>query len=166
MNFLGSLLSGLGLLLSASLSVRAQAADTLNLDADYLVRATAVQPDGKFLLGGGFSSLGGQNRGHIPRLDADGSLDTGFHPFANGDTSALAVQVDAKILVAGYFTTLGGQKRNRIARLNADVSLDTGFERKWSAHRRTSGRLYASHLDPLGLEIMADHDDAIIGKEP
>ena len=49
---------------------------------------SAVQPDGKILVGGDFTMLGGGGTGttprnHIGRLNADGSLDTGFDPGAN-----------------------------------------------------------------------------------
>ncbi|WP_198973132.1 delta-60 repeat domain-containing protein, partial [Xylophilus sp. ASV27] len=86
----------------------------------------AVQPDGKVLVGGGFTQLGGQTRTYLARLNADGSLDTGFNPDANNAVYSLAVQPDGKVLVGGAFTQLGGQTRNRLARLNADGSLDTG----------------------------------------
>ena len=97
----------------------------------------AVQPDGKILVGGSFTMLGGGGTGTTPRnrigrLNADGSLDTSFNPGANGVGLAVAVQPDGKILVGGYFTMLGGggtgtTPRNRIGRLNADGSLDTHF---------------------------------------
>ena len=51
--------------------------------------ALAVQADGKILVGGGFTTLGGggtgtTTRNYIGRLNADGSLDTSFDPGANG----------------------------------------------------------------------------------
>ena len=69
----------------------------------------AVQADGKILVGGGFTTLGGQTRNNIGRLNADGSLDSSFNPGAGGWVCSLAVQADGKILVGGGFTTLGGQ---------------------------------------------------------
>ena len=53
-----------------------------------------VQPDGKILVGGTFTTLGGQTRNYLGRLDPDGSLDTGFDPGANSIVSvgALALQ--------------------------------------------------------------------------
>ena len=98
------------------------------------VLALAVQADGKILVGGDFTTLGGggtgtTTRNQIGRLNADGSLDTSFDPGADGDVSALAVQADGKILVGGPFTTLGGggtgtTTRNHIGRLtNTDAAL-------------------------------------------
>jgi hypothetical protein len=80
----------------------------------------ALQADGKILVVGDFTTLGGQSRNYIGRLNADGTLDTSFNPGAGGtypDVTSLAVQADGKILVGGYFTTLGGHSRNNIGRL-------------------------------------------------
>ena len=56
------------------------------LDANVVgnfVTATAVQPDGKIIIGGNFSSVLGVPRNHIARLNANGTLDMGFNPNAN-----------------------------------------------------------------------------------
>jgi len=98
-----------------------------NPNADGSVDCFAVQADGKILVGGWFTTLGGQPRNYIARLNAEGSLDAAFNPNADGGVYCLAVQTDGKILVGGYFTAIGGQTRNRIARLNADGSVDGAF---------------------------------------
>jgi len=85
------------------------------------VYSLAVQADGKILVGGNFTTLGGQSRTHIGRLNADGSLDTSFDPGAGEpfyQVHSLALQADGKILVGGMFNTLGGQSRNNLGRLN------------------------------------------------
>ncbi|MFO0398403.1 MAG: delta-60 repeat domain-containing protein, partial [Sphingobacteriia bacterium] len=109
-----------------------------NLDASFnpgagansQVFSIALQPDGKMLIEGGFSSYNNTPRNRIARLNADGSLDTGFNPGSslNGAVSALAPQPDGKVLIGGNFTSYSGTPRNRIARLNADGSLDTSFD--------------------------------------
>lgn len=91
------------------------------------VKTLAVQPNGKILVGGYFTSIGGYGRNHIGRLNADGSVDTSFNPGAGGEVDAITVQSDGKILVGGYFTTLGGSSRTRIGRLNADGTIDYSF---------------------------------------
>src|SRR6266536_1647817 len=101
-----------------------------------IVDALAVQGDGKIVVGGFFTMLGGGGtilRNHIGRVNPDGTLDTSFNPGANAEITCLALQADGKILVGGSFTTLGGGGtgtvvRNRIARLNPDGTLDTGFD--------------------------------------
>ncbi|RMH34509.1 MAG: hypothetical protein D6687_03815, partial [Acidobacteria bacterium] len=91
------------------------------------VFAIAIEPDGQILIGGSFTSVGGQTRNRIARLNPDGSLDTSFNPNANGTVFAIALEPDGQILIGGSFTSVGGQTRNRIARLNPDGSLDTSF---------------------------------------
>ncbi len=75
----------------------------LNIVGSY-VYATAVQPDGKILIGGIFTSVLGVTRNNIARLNTDGTLDTAFNPNANNDVDSIAVQADGKILVGGFFT--------------------------------------------------------------
>ncbi len=99
----------------------------LNPGANGTVYSLAIQADGKILVGGDFTTLGGQPRNHIARLNADGTLDSAFNPGAGSYVDLLAIQADGKILVGGWFTTLGGQPRNHIARLNADGTLDSAF---------------------------------------
>ncbi|MBI5674697.1 MAG: DUF4214 domain-containing protein, partial [Nitrospirae bacterium] len=101
--------------------------DGFNPNANNAVYAIAVQGDGKILIGGGFTTIGGTTRNRIARLNTDGSLDTSFNPNANSGIWSIAVQGDGKILIGGGFTTIGGTTRNRIARLNANGSLDTSF---------------------------------------
>jgi len=101
--------------------------------ADQYTETLAVQPDGKILVGGAFTTLAGVARHRLGRLNADGSLDASFNPGANGVVYTLALQPDGKIVVAGDFTTLGGggtgtPTRNHIGRLNADGSLDAAFD--------------------------------------
>ena len=96
------------------------------------VVATALQADGKILMGGLFLSINTQTRHHIARLNTDGTLDTAFDPNTDSEVDSIAVQTDGKILVGGAFTSLapnGGAMvtRNRIARLNPDGTLDTAF---------------------------------------
>ncbi len=83
-------------------------------------------------MGGLFTTLGGQARNWIGRLNTDGSLDIGFDPRPGGDVRSpgvdcVIVQADGKILVVGSFNVLGGQLRNCIGRLNVNGTLDSGF---------------------------------------
>ncbi len=72
--------------------------DGFNPGANGTITALAVQADGKMVVGGFFTTLGGQARGYIGRLHADGSVDATFNPGANGNVLALAVQADGKII--------------------------------------------------------------------
>ncbi|MBK8339983.1 MAG: delta-60 repeat domain-containing protein [Flavobacteriales bacterium] len=89
----------------------------------------ALQPDGKILIGGEFTSYSGTPRDRIARLDPNGGLDMSFDPGSGANDWVLdvAVQPDGKIRSAGIFTSYNGVSRNRIARLNTDGSLDETF---------------------------------------
>ena len=83
---------------------------TFNPNANNSVSCIAVQADGKILVGGSFSSIGGQTRNYIARLDATTGLADSFDPNAYGPVRSIVVQSDGKILVLGTFTMIGGQR--------------------------------------------------------
>jgi uncharacterized delta-60 repeat protein len=78
--------------------------------ANNSVNALALQADGKIVVVGSFTTLdsGVATRNRIGRLNANGSLDTGFNPGADAAVNAVAIQPDGKIVVGGTFTMLGG----------------------------------------------------------
>jgi len=96
---------------------------------DVAIFSSAIQNDGKIIVGGGFSSYNGVSRNRIVRINSDGSHDASFNPGTGADNSILRVilQSDGKIIIAGTFTVYNGVSRNRIARLNGDGSLDLSF---------------------------------------
>ena len=125
------------MLAGGAAAVRGQSAlDGFDPNANDKVRVVVVQPDGKILIGGDFTTLspnGGAavTRNRIARLNPDGTLDTAFNPNANGCLSSIAVQADGKILVGGFFNganSIGGQTRNFIARLDATTGLADSFD--------------------------------------
>src|SRR6266568_3767450 len=87
---------------------------------------------GRFWWGGEFTTLGGQSRIGIGRLNADGTLDTGFDPGAGGGAfshvRSLALQTDGRILVGRWSSPLGDQSHTNISRLNPDGTPDTSFK--------------------------------------
>src|SRR5437667_6266090 len=113
------------LLTSGTATMWGQSAlDGFDPNANGTVRVVVVQPDGKILIGGAFTTLspnGGAavTRNHIARLNPDGTLDSAFDPNANFTVYSIAVQADGKILAGGFFSSIGGQTRNYIARLDA-----------------------------------------------
>jgi uncharacterized delta-60 repeat protein len=124
-----------GLALSLNLPSNAAPGDVdLSFDpgsgVDGGVSAIVVQPDGRFIIGGSFSTVKGLVRRGIARLHADGSADRSFNPGmgANSSVAAVALQPDGKILIGGRFTSVNGTSRNRVARLNADGTLDATFD--------------------------------------
>ncbi|MBV6499235.1 MAG: hypothetical protein CJBNEKGG_01686 [Prosthecobacter sp.] len=145
------------MLLAASTLPRAAAApgDLAPLDAALVgdhVAALAVQPDGKMIIGGSFTSVHGVTRSHLARLNADGTLDMGFNPSPDNEVYCVGVQPDGKILVGGVFATwqpngaASPVTRNSLARLNADGTLDTSFDLRpngavWCLEMQKDGRL-------------------------
>jgi len=105
-----------------------------NPGADGVVNCFALQSDGKILVGGDFTTLGGQSRNRIARLNEDGTLDGSFNPGANGVVTCIAVQPDGKILVGGSFSNCGGTARASLARLNEDGTLDSVFNPGANGH--------------------------------
>lgn len=108
------------------------------------VYALALQPDGKILVGGQFTTLYGQLRNNFGRLNADGSLDVIFRPDANSEVFALAVQGNGMILAGGSFTTMRGLPRQSLARISTDGVVDNGFLPS------TDGVVYAMAVQPDG----------------
>lgn len=109
------------------------------------------QPDGKIVIGGDFTAARGVTKNRIARLEADGSLDTGFNVGGTVGVGAaiqfLVLQPDGKIVIGGDFTAARGTTRNRIARLNADGSLDT-------FNPNANAQVYALALQPDGQVIV------------
>ncbi|NBV23529.1 MAG: hypothetical protein EBS05_16620, partial [Proteobacteria bacterium] len=99
------------------------------LGPDNSVNALALLPDGRVVIAGDFTSVGGSLRSRVARLLADGTLDTSFSvgTGANNSVNTLALQPDGKTLIGGNFTNFNGTARGRIARLNTSGSLDTSF---------------------------------------
>jgi uncharacterized delta-60 repeat protein len=97
--------------------------------ANDFVYTTAVQTDGKILIGGLFTSYNGTLINRIARLNSDGSIDATFNVGSgfNSYPYSISVQNDGKILIGGNFTTYNGTSINRILRLNSDGSLDASF---------------------------------------
>jgi uncharacterized delta-60 repeat protein len=94
------------------------------------VNAIALQPDGKILVGGIFTSYSGVSRNYIIRLNTDGSVDTSFviGTGFNGTVQSIEIQSDSKILVGGNYTSYSGVSINYIIRLNTNGSIDYSFD--------------------------------------
>jgi uncharacterized delta-60 repeat protein len=88
-----------------------------------------IQPDGKIVVVGAFSSYSGSTQNRITRINTDGTRDTGFNIGTGLSTTAESVilQSDGKIIVGGQYTSYSGSAQNRIVRINTDGTLDTTF---------------------------------------
>lgn len=99
----------------------------VNYTFEGVVNTIVIQPNGKILAGGGFSTnVYGQTK--ISRLNTNGSIDVyfnsgaGFPSTLNKDVSSISLQPDGKIIVAGNFTGYNGISKNRIVRLKGGES--------------------------------------------
>ena len=94
----------------------AQSPDSFNPGANNAVYATAIQSDGRILVGGRFTTIGGAARPGLARLTAEGALEAGFKPLVTNGVPrssagiiGIAVQPDNRIVVVGEFSILNGQ---------------------------------------------------------
>jgi uncharacterized delta-60 repeat protein len=109
-------------------------------NADSLVYELLPQSDGKVLMAGYFHSLqpngaaSPTTRYCIARVNADGSLDTGFDPNPNLFVLSMTLQADGKVVFGGEFDTVQPNgapapiPRRGLARVNADGTLDSAFD--------------------------------------
>lgn len=107
---------------------------------DNFVGAIAIQPDGKIIIGGQFTTFNDVTCNNIARLNSDGSLDTTFNIGTGTNTRVytIVLQPDGKIIIGGTFFTYNQTFRSKIARLNSDGSLDTSFDPQVGANSTVS----------------------------
>jgi uncharacterized delta-60 repeat protein len=97
------------------------------------VRTVVLQPDGKMIIAGEFTSVQDTPRSNIARLNPDGSLDTAFDVGTNSWIYSVVVQPDGKILLGGNFISVkpagsaASVSRRYMARLLPDGRLDPDF---------------------------------------
>lgn len=111
------------------------------------VDCLAIQPDGKIVVGGLFTSVNGQACSYLCRLNTDGRVDPTFTTgVVTGEVLGVVVQPDGKIIAVGSFSTVNGSSQSRITRLNADGTLDGTF----SPLTATNGQINSVALQPDG----------------
>jgi len=103
-----------------------------NSDPGY-IGALAVQPDGKVIVGGSFTSMAGTNHNGIVRLNTDGTLDASFDPGAGiggyqVSVGAIALEAGGSVLIGGYFTSFNGTNRVGLARVDLNGNLDPNYD--------------------------------------
>lgn len=123
------------------------------------VYASAVQSDGKILIGGSFYTFNGTTRNNIARLNSDGTLDTSFDPGTGFDAAVnvISIQSDGKILVGGSFWNYNGTIKNYLVRLNEDGSVDPSFAGS------TNGEIHAITFHPNGKILIGGNFSAYNG---
>ncbi len=139
---------------------------TFDPGANGPIRAMVLQPDGKIVVAGNFSTIGGGGEGTVARrwmarLNADGSVDVPFNPGVNMNNyvDAMALQPDGKIVVGGgFYAGLGGAVRYYFGRLNADGTADATFA------PGANGPVYSIALQPDGKIVLGGLFTALGGE--
>jgi len=103
-----------------------QTNDSLHCVANGNLSAIAVQPDGKILVGGAFTALGGQSRHYLARLNPSGAVDPYFNPAISTAADRIILQPDGKIVAVRepveFVNTYS------IVRFKSDGATDAGFQ--------------------------------------
>ena len=113
-----------------------------------------VQPDGKILICGDFTSYNNTARNAVARLTAGGYLDTPFKASVASTISSPSVfdiktQPDGKILIVGSYQIVNGASKNNLARLRKDSTLDPTF-----SSNNGGFNVYSAALQPDGKIII------------
>ncbi len=131
-------------------------------DGSAVVLSMAVQPDGKILVAGIFNNFGGSGENHLVRLNADGSLDSGFDntAYVDKDIRMVLVQKDGKILACGYLSDTNDSPTSYLIRLNPDGTPDTTFhfaskagDAFWNMALQADGKIIAAGYSAANRQI-------------
>lgn len=119
------------------------------------VRSIVIQPDGKILIAGTFTSYNDNPCPGVARLNADGSFDSSFNTGEgpNNAVESIALQPDGKIIAGGRFGSFAGHDTEGVARLNSDGSPDLSFTADVGVSTNTP--LYEVILQPDGKILAA-----------
>lgn len=97
--------------------------------ANNQITDVVVQPDGKIVIVGLFTTFNGITKNRICRLHPDGSVDEEFTG-SGTDYGINTVSMDnnGDLMIGGLFSEYDGTGRNRVARLNNDIDMSIGEE--------------------------------------
>lgn len=130
------------------------------------VYALVKQPDGKYLVGGSFTSVKGVLRYGIARLSPSGAVDATFDAgiVQGGTVYKIALLSDGRVLMAGGFTNINASPRFGLACLKTDGSLDSSFNPNAGVTR--NGKPFpvtALAVQPDGRIMIGGYFDAAVG---
>ncbi|HEV2693744.1 MAG TPA: Calx-beta domain-containing protein, partial [Verrucomicrobiae bacterium] len=135
---------------------------TGNTGANDFIAAMQLQPDGKVIIAGNFTSFNGTSRAHIARLNSDGTVDQTFNPgfgVTSGMIWSVFLQPNGQIVIGGDFTGYNTNVVNSVARLNADGSMDTSF----NPGAGPDSTVNAVAVDSIGRVIIGGDFDSVNG---
>jgi len=100
-----------------------------------LIRALALQANGKVIIGGSFTTVQGAPRAGLARLNANGALDVSFDPAPEVyNVVALALQPDGRIMVSDATTGIWRVNGDPVPRLR-EITREAGG--RWRFNLRT-----------------------------
>jgi uncharacterized delta-60 repeat protein len=86
-----------------------------------------VQPDGKVLISGDFTTAAGNTVGRIARLNANGIYDASFSGGTGASTTVRGIEIiNQRILIIGDYLTYNGTSKRYLTRLYGDNSATVG----------------------------------------
>lgn len=93
------------------------------------VQEIAPDPGGNIMIGGTFTTVGGQPRSCIARLLSSGALDPSFNPGTGAEATVFSIarQADGKYFVGGGFSNFNSTPAKSMVLLNSDGSTDGSF---------------------------------------
>ncbi|MDI5897922.1 T9SS sorting signal type C domain-containing protein [Flavobacterium yafengii] len=126
------------------------------------VYCSLIQPDGKIILGGSFTTFNGISANRLIRLNSDGSIDATFNTLeaaSSGIIYGLALQTNGSVVIVGSFTKYNGITANRVARILPNGNLDAGFITGSAAN----GIVEEVQIQPDGKIVLAGSFDSFNG---
>lgn len=129
------------------------------------IETVAEQPDGKLVIGGGFTQVNGVAREYLARLELNGDLDGSFLPVVatgSGSTPAVSniiLEADGDILFSGLFGEVNNITKSNIARVSSSGVLDDSFNLDYQRGIADLLRLDDNHYLLAGVtRIVSDTD--------
>ncbi|KUG24741.1 hypothetical protein ASZ90_005445 [hydrocarbon metagenome] len=106
----------------------------------YSVVPVPAGAGGGWFIGGSFTTVGGQSRNAVARINSNGTLND-WNPNINsgGVVYSMAVSGTTRLYIAGSFTNVGDSLRNNVAALNIPDAAPLG----WYLDNGANGTVYA-----------------------
>ncbi len=135
-----------------------------------VVMTLKLQPDGKVLVGGVFTTYNGFNGNGIIRINSNGSIDPTFYSGTGpkqgnndpGYIASISLQPDGKIIVGGQFSFFDGLAINGVNRLNSNGDNDITFY-TGSGSGGVYGYVYSTAIQNNGKIIVAGWFSGVSG---